>query len=295
MMDGLNVAVTGQDHGLVRDVMHRLGRLAADEPITVSSVPSPDPGAHHLVVGVAAPDGDPRVDVRLPLPPRLGEAVEQAWRERIAPFADNLAKGRRAPRRRDVVLVRADPSWPAQAARLMARLGRVLGTRARRIDHIGSTSVPDMAAKDIIDLQVVVDDLPAAVAAAALSRRAGFVHVTGPFYGIDRHGTHHDEQVAVDADPGRPVNVHFHPVSSPLWKEMLLLRDWLRADTTHRQEYEATKRALAARPDHDVNDYSLDKMPWISQALGRAEAWAQHVRQARPYQAEIDSRTEDAL
>ncbi|PZG22001.1 GrpB family protein [Nonomuraea aridisoli] len=270
-MERLKIAATGPDDAAAREVADRLADLAAGAPVAVASAPAPEPGAHHLVVGVGVPEGDATVDVRVP---RSAEAVRELWRGRVAPFADNLARRRRAPRRQHVVLAAPDPSWPAQAARLMARLARVLGERARRIDHIGSTSVPAMAAKDIIDLQVVVDDLAAAVEAAALSHEAGFVHVTGPFYGIDRHGTHHDEQVAVDADPGRPVNVHFHPVSSPIWTEMLLLRDWLRADPAHRAEYEAVKRGLAARPDHDVNDYSLDKMPWISRALGRAEAWA---------------------
>ncbi|MFI7612656.1 GrpB family protein [Nonomuraea terrae] len=273
-MDGLKVAVTGSDDAAAREVADRLAELAAGAPVAVALVPAPEPGAHHLVVGVAVPEEDGTVDVRVS---RSGEAVRELWEGRIAPFAGNLARRRRAPRRQQVVLTQPDPTWPAQAARLKARLARVLGERARRIDHIGSTSVPGMAAKDIIDLQVVVDDLATAVEAAALSHEAGFVHVAGPFYGIDRHGTHHDEQVAVDADPGRPVNVHVHPVSSPIWAEMLLLRDWLRADPAHRREYEAVKRELAARPGHDVNDYSLDKMPWISRALGRAQAWARRA------------------
>lgn len=197
------------------------------------------------------------------------------------PFATNLAQRRRAPRRQQVVLAEPEPSWSAQADRLMTRLAAVMGERARRIDHIGSTSVAGMPAKDIIDLQVVVDDLDAAVAGAAASHHAGFVHVVGPFYGIDRHGAHHDEQVAVDADPGRPANVHFHPASSPIWREMLLLRDWLRADQRHRQEYASVKRTLAEHADHDVNDYSRDKMPWISQTLNRAELWARQ-RPTRP-------------
>ncbi|WP_258943042.1 GrpB family protein [Actinomadura luteofluorescens] len=86
--------------------------------------------------------------------------------------------------------------------------------------------------------------------------------------------TRHDEQVAVDADPRRPANVRFHPLASPVWREMLLLRDWLRADRRHRDEYASLKRALAGRPGHDVDDYGRDKMPWISRALAHAERWA---------------------
>ncbi|MQA94507.1 MAG: hypothetical protein GEV11_07585 [Streptosporangiales bacterium] len=267
----LNLAVTGPDHETAEDAAARLRTLAAGAPVTVISTATPDPGAFHLVIAVSLDDADgDAADVRV-----AGEAaLDELWRGRLEPFAANLARRGRAPRRQQAVLAGPDPTWPAQVRRLMVRVARAAGPRAHRIDHIGSTSVPGLPAKDIIDLQVVVDDLDTAVAAAADARHAGFVHVVGPFYGIDRHGAHHDEQVAVDADPGRPVNVHFHPVASPIWRELLLLRDWLRAEARNREEYAAVKRGLAARPGHDVNDYSVDKMPWIADALSRAEAWA---------------------
>ncbi|GAA4634016.1 hypothetical protein GCM10023196_073890 [Actinoallomurus vinaceus] len=278
----LKLTVTGRDTTAVRHTLKRLQELAADKPadVQVIQTPEPDPGSCHLVVGVRAEHERPTslenagVDVWAPETGGGSDGVRELWQRRIVPFATNLTQRKRAPRRQRVVLADPDPSWAQQAARLMDRLTLAMGVRAHRIDHIGSTSVPGMFAKDIIDLQVVVDDLQTAVACAAASHRAGFVHVVGPFYGIDRHGTHHDEQVAVDADPGRSANVHFHPVSSPIWREMLLLRDWLRANQSHRDEYAALKRTVAEQVDHDVNAYSLDKMPWISQALARAENWA---------------------
>ncbi|MES9539785.1 GrpB family protein [Actinomadura sp. NPDC000600] len=270
----LKVAVTGPDDIAVRHVFERLEELAADESaaVRVTRPSATEAASCHLVIGVDGAD-DPKVDAWVP---GAGgrEEIDDLWRRRIAPFALNLARRRRAPRLQKAVVVDPDPSWPAQADRLMRRLAAVLGDRARRIDHIGSTSVAGLPAKNIIDLQVVVDDLDVAVACAAASHDAGFVHVVGPFYGIDRHGAHHDEQVAVDADPCRPANVHFHPAASPLWREMLLLRDWLRADEGHREEYASLKRALAGRTDHDVDDYGRDKMPWIGRALKRAEGWA---------------------
>jgi dephospho-CoA kinase len=100
------------------------------------------------------------------------------------------------------------------------------------------------------------------------------VHVPGQWFGTDRHGVDHPEQVVVDADPGRPVNINIRPAGAPIWRETLLFRDWLRSHDQERDAYAAMKRELAQRPDHGVDDYSKDKMPWISAALARAEDWA---------------------
>jgi dephospho-CoA kinase len=143
-----------------------------------------------------------------------------------------------------------------------------------RVDHIGSTSVSGLAAKQLIDIQVVVASLPVAAQVADAARRAGFVHVPGQWTGTDRYGTEHPEEVVVDADPGRPVNINIRPVGEPIWRETLLFRDWLRAHDEERDGYAAMKGELASRAGRDVNEYSIDKMPWISAALGRAEHWA---------------------
>ncbi len=134
--------------------------------------------------------------------------------------------------------------------------------------------MPGLPAKDLVDLQVVVADLDVAAAAARSAAVAGFVPVGGAWFGTDRTGTEHREQVFVDADPGRPVNVNLRPVGAPVWRETLLLRDWLRVDADGRSEYAALKRTLAARPGTDVDDYGADKMPWIRSALDRADGWA---------------------
>ncbi len=205
----------------------------------------------------------------------LASKVAALWQNRLVPFEANLRTGQRAPRKRAAVLVPYDRTWPAQAARLVARLDRAVGKHAQRIDHIGSTSVPDLPAKELIDLQVVVADPFEAEHVADHARLAGFVRVVGePLFDVDRNGVAHEEQVAVDADPERPVNVHIRAVSSPAWREALLFRDWLRSDPIHVREYAEVKQALADRPNSDVDRYSLDKRPWINEALGRAERWA---------------------
>jgi GrpB-like predicted nucleotidyltransferase (UPF0157 family) len=196
----------------------------------------------------------------------------------LVPFEANLRTGCRAPRRLDVVVADPDPTWPEQADRLIGRLRFSVGGQLIRVDHIGSTSVPGLPAKQLIDIQVVVADLAAAARAAEAARRAGFVHVPGQWFGADQHGVDHPQEVAADADPGRPVNINIRPVTAPVSRETLLFRDWLRSHAAERDAYAVMKRELAQRPGHNVDDYGKDKMPWISAALGRAEDWAVAAR-----------------
>ena len=186
---------------------------------------------HHVVVGVATgptPDED-AIDAWIR--PRDALAV---WRDRIEPFRADLVAGRRAPRRRVAELADPDPTWPAQARRVVARLHHAVGEFVVRVDHIGSTSVRGLPAKDLIDVQVVVRDLVAARKAASRAPECGLVHVAGAWDAPDRTGRRFREEVLVDADPGRPTNVNLRPMGDPVWRETLLFRDWLRADMRHR-------------------------------------------------------------
>jgi GrpB-like predicted nucleotidyltransferase (UPF0157 family) len=202
------------------------------------------------------------------------ERIDALWERRLVPFEANLRSGRRAPRRQQADLAGPDPTWPAQAQRLIGRLLFSVAAMIKRVDHIGSTSVPGLPAKQLIDIQVVVADLSVAADVAEAGRRSGFVHVPGQWFGTDQRGADYPEEVVVDADPGRPVNVNIRPVTAPIWRETLLFRDWLRSHDEERDAYAALKRGLAQRPGRNVDDYSADKMPWISAALARAGQWA---------------------
>jgi dephospho-CoA kinase len=268
----LTVGLTGEGGPAAA---RRCRELSNDEAIAVRDLVSPTGSwaECQLVIAVVAPPDDDRrgaVDVVLD----DDAALEPLWNERVVPFAANLASGRRAPRRRVPVLLPSDPAWPAQARRLVARLGAAIGPSAIRIDHIGSTSVPGLAAKDLIDVQVVVADLATADLVATKARGAGFVRAIGSWTGSDRLGTEHPEVVVVDADPGRPVNVNLRPVDAPVWREALLFRDWLRSNPGEADAYAALKRDLAAAPGPHVDAYGEAKMPWIRAALRRAETWA---------------------
>lgn len=231
----------------------------------------------HLSLDVTAGDGRTAdVDVVLELSAdrrRLVEDVTTLWEQRLLPFEANLRMHRRAPRARQPVLAAPSDSWARSAGRLIRRLERALGPLALRVDHIGSTSVPGLRAKDLIDIQVTVATLDAASLGATAAHEAGFVAVRGDWFGEDAQGVAHREHVAVDADPGRPVNINFRPTIAPVWREALLFREWLRAHPEESRSYEAMKTALVTGGAH-VDRYSEDKMPWIRDGLARAEQWA---------------------
>jgi len=204
----------------------------------------------------------------------LDAAVDALWHDRLVPYEANLRTGQRVPRARQPVIRDPDPNWPGQARRLIARLSAMAGDRAVRVDHIGSTAVPGLPAKDVVDVQLVVSDMDIAAEVAEDARSAGLVQAEGRWYDIDRYGDEHAKEVAVEADPGRPVNVHIRPLTSPAWRESLLFRDWLRADAADRAGYATFKRGLAGQPGIDLDTYSDDKLPWISGSLARAQRWA---------------------
>jgi dephospho-CoA kinase len=80
------------------------------------------------------------------------------------------------------------------------------------------------------------------------ARRSGFVRVPGQWFGTDQQGVDHPEEVVVDADPSRPVNINIRPVTAPIWRETLLFRDWLRSHDDKRNAYAELKRSPATGP-----------------------------------------------
>ncbi|WP_280301473.1 dephospho-CoA kinase [Nocardia abscessus] len=212
--------------------------------------------------------------------------VRRLWAERLVPFERNLRAGTPA-RRKEIRLVPADPDWPAQAQRLIARLWVACGTAASRIDHVGSTSVPGLSAKDVIDLQITVADLAAADGLRDALGAAGFP--VRPEVTQDNPKPTPQDPAGIDtalwvkrfhqnADPGRLANVHVRVEGSPGQQYALLLRDWLRADAGARAEYLAVKREGEAKAagltGAEATSAYLDvKEPWFDAAYPRALAW----------------------
>ncbi|NUT54990.1 MAG: GrpB family protein [Thermoleophilia bacterium] len=156
--------------------------------------------------------------------------------------------------RRAIVIADYDPAWPERFAVERARIASALGERALRIEHIGSTSVPGLAAKPIVDILVEV----AALEHAAGLERAGYVLRVRE----DGHRMYRTPEI--------DVNVHAWPAGSPSIATDLAFRDRLRASPEDRAAYEALKRELAARDWPDVNRYAEAKGPLIREILARA-------------------------
>jgi dephospho-CoA kinase len=205
----------------------------------------------------------------------LATAVDRVWTQRLSPYAANLRAGVPAPRPDYAALVPHRADWAAEVGRVMARIGTVPGPR--RVDHVGSTAVPGLAAQDVIDIQVVVDDLAAAARLARdLTDSAGLIRMPGEWWDDDPAANRRDGKVFLrNADPCRAVNCHVRVEGSPAWREALLLRDWLRARPDAVREYTELEHRLAAQPPENMDAYADAKSPWIRWSLERAGRWAQ--------------------
>ncbi|GAB7070857.1 dephospho-CoA kinase [Mycobacterium hodleri] len=204
----------------------------------------------------------------------LAAAARTLWHDRIVPFADNLRQS--TPARALPRLVPADPTWPKQADRIVARLRTACGHHAIRVDHIGSTSVPGLDAKDVVDVQVTVASLDVADELADALLAAGYPKVEG----LTADVAHTDDvaswqkRLHASGDPGRPTNVHLRVDGWPNQRFALLFRDWLVADADVRAEYLALKRAVATGEPETTGDYADAKEPWLVEAYRRAWEWA---------------------
>ena len=170
-----------------------------------------------------------------------------------------------------------DPTWPDQAARLLARLRQVLGDVLVTADHVGSTAVPGLIAKDVVDLQLGVRALADVDDPAVLERlrQAGFPLAEGVRSDVDR-GSQGEwpKRMLGSADPGRVAHIHVREVGSEGWRWALVFR---RLDAGRRRcprEYAVEKQRLAATID-TVSEYADAKEPWFDSVHDRAQAWAE--------------------
>ena len=161
-----------------------------------------------------------------------------------------------------VRIVDYDPAWPARFESERDRIASALGPVARRIEHIGSTSVPGLAAKPVVDILVAVDDPDDDAAYVPALVGAGYpLRVIEPQHRMFR-------------TPARDVHVHLWRAGSDDERRHLLFRDWLRESVDDRALYESAKRELAIRKWLDSNDYATAKSEVVAAITERAERWA---------------------
>ena len=179
-----------------------------------------------------------------------------------------------------IVICDYQPSWPEEFERVRASLAELLGPLALRIDHIGSTSIPGLGAKDVIDVQITVRALTSDVKD----------RLTQAGYEAWPTIAHDHVPLGEDPDPAlwakfffnqpkgqRRVNVHVRIDGNPNQRYPLLFRDYLRAHPNSAHSIELIKREIAKRHADDMDAYYDIKDPVYDLIWDAALDWAKHA------------------
>ena len=169
--------------------------------------------------------------------------------------------GERTPHNAPVTLVDYDPAWPVLFEREASRIRRLLGDAVVRLEHTGSTSVPGLAAKPIIDIALIVpDSADESTYVPQLEAEGYLLRIREPHW--------HEHRLL--KGPDTDANVHVFSTGSPELARMVGFRDWLRTHPEDRELYERTKRELAARTWRHVQHYADAKTAVVEEIIARA-------------------------
>ena len=166
-----------------------------------------------------------------------------------------------------IVVVPYDASWPEEFRGYAERIRAVLGPAAVRIDHVGSTSVPGLAAKPIIDIQVSVASLEPVAPYAGPLAKLGYTY----------EPTNDDRTKRAFRWPPGQRRTHLYARAAGSFEEQLnlLFRDYLRTHPLDAREYAKVKGELAETFRHDREGYVRAKEPTVWSLLQRAHTWSQ--------------------
>ncbi len=163
--------------------------------------------------------------------------------------------------KRDIKIHEYDPRWPEVFAAHVKIIAATLGGDALTIEHIGSTSVPGLGAKPIVDMLLVVEDSADEPRYLPRMGAAGYVlRVREPEF--------HEHRMF--RTPERDVHIHVFSRNSPEIERHLIFRDRLRTNLHDRQLYEDTKRKLAALAWPDTNAYAIAKTEVVERIIAAA-------------------------
>jgi GrpB-like predicted nucleotidyltransferase (UPF0157 family) len=187
-------------------------------------------------------------------------------------FAESVAAGGRqvGSERPDdpIEIVTYDLDWPDRFEDIRARLAAALGPTALRIDHVGSTAVPGLAAKPVIDVQVSVPDVEDEAAYKDAIEGLGFeLRWIEPGHRYFRP----------PPELPRLAQIHVCTIGSQWERIHLLFRDYLRTHGETRKEYKELKWRLATEYRDDRIGYTDAKSPFIEATLAAAEEWAKQT------------------
>jgi GrpB-like predicted nucleotidyltransferase (UPF0157 family) len=166
---------------------------------------------------------------------------------------------------KSIVIEEYDPAWADRFTAASSLLSEILGDLIISAEHVGSTSVPGLAAKPIIDIDLLIADTTDESRYVPALQRAGYQLVLREpwWYG-------HRMLVGAEAD----INLHIWPQDAPEPIRHRLFRDWLRSHPEDRELYATTKRRIARDTAHQPGDYSLAKNDVIDEIFARIFAAA---------------------
>jgi len=163
--------------------------------------------------------------------------------------------------KREIIIVEYDAAWPGKFERHALRLRGILGEAVLSIEHIGSTAVPGLAAKPIIDVMIVVRDSADETGYLPQLEAAGYeLRVREPDWNEHR----------MFRTPERDVHIHVYSDDCPEIDRLLRFRNRLRSNPEDRKRYETIKRRLAVRGWSDMNAYASAKSEVIANIIAKA-------------------------
>lgn len=168
-----------------------------------------------------------------------------------------------------IVVCNYDPNWPTLFEQERTRIEDALGSFALAIEHVGSTAVPDLPSKPIIDLLVGVPSLE-----GAMARYIEPIEALGYNY-VPEYASWLPGELFFRKGPPGPWTHHLHLMepSHPRWETMLVFRDYLRAHPEAARAYADVKRALAALSKDDIKTYRNGKSTFVEATTAKARAW----------------------
>jgi GrpB-like predicted nucleotidyltransferase (UPF0157 family) len=179
---------------------------------------------------------------------------------------ENLQKntvGELKPHNAPITLVEYDPSWPELFEQEANRIRSVLGRKALQIEHVGSTSVPGLCAKPIIDMLLVVKDSADEPSYVPALEAAGYTMRI-------READWFEHRLF--KGPDTDINLHVFSAGTSEIDRMLRFRDWLRSNESDREKYAQVKRSLAKNKWRHVQHYADAKTPIVQEIMERANA-----------------------
>ena len=190
---------------------------------------------------------------------------------------DELQKntvGELKPHNAPITLVEYDSSWPELFEQESNRIHSVLGSKALQIEHVGSTSIPGLCAKPIIDILLVVKDSADESSYVPALAAAGYVlQIREPDWFEHR----------LFKGPDTDINLHVFSLGTSEIDKMLRFRDWLRTNDTDRDKYAQVKRSLAKNKWRHVQHYANAKTSIVQEIMKRANGNNTYVKPHEEY------------